>query len=324
MQASIRFTRRAAVVAAGVALLIPLAACSAPAEEDGPTTLRVGIVPVTPWLPVMVAEAEGIFDAHGLNVEITKVQQSPSAAIGQQFEIGQATGSDFVQAVNGGLDQVLISNIAYEGDTTSALMVPADSDISSLEDFEGARVGVATRSSVMAQSLIYLLHEAGVDTSTVTLQEMPFPTMSDQLAAGQVDAIAPVEPFASQAEAAGAVRLLNPTKEAGLDASGGGDVPVLFAASSREWAESHPEEVEAWRASLAEAIEFIEANEDEARAILQEFTGLPAEVAQNVELFRQNSSAVEPGQIGLWIDVLEISGTLPKDNDLDPANLVVD
>jgi NitT/TauT family transport system substrate-binding protein len=329
-----RAARSGAALTVGAVMLSTLAACGS--DDDGGSSdassgsdgelasIRLGVTPTTAWLPAMVADAEGFFDENGLDVEITKVQQSPSAAIGQQFDIGQATGTDFVQAINGGLDQVLISSVAQEVEETTGLMVPAGSDIKSVEDLAGTRVAIATRSSVIAESLVFLLNEAGVNESEVTMQEAPFPTHSDQLAGGQVDASAAPAPFTGQMAAAGATSVLNPIIEAGSAVSDGTDLITVFGATTREWAESHPKEIEAWRAALTQAVEFIENNEDEARTILQEFTGLPAPVVAATPLYTFQGDATTPEEIGVWIDVLKGSGTLPKDADLKPEDLVVE
>jgi len=304
-----------------------LAACGGPAtrqagsESEALSTVRFVYVPSTAWLPFIVAQAQGFFEDNGLDVQTTVVQQSAMAAIGQQFDIGQATGSDFVQAVNGGLDQVVVSTVAQETEETAALMVPQGSDIDSVEDLAGKRVGIPSRTSGMAQSLLFLLAEADVDADVVTLQEMPFPTMTDQLTAGRVDAIAAVEPFASQAEAAGATRLFNPLLRAG-EAIGAGTPITMFAAATRQWSKSHPEQVEAWRRSLQQAVEFIATDEQGARDDLQAVTGLPAEIANNAPLYDYLPDAATADQVGLWVDVLKRSGTLKADSSLDAAELV--
>lgn len=321
-----RLWRRWVTLATGVLMAGTVAACGTPAEDESassedPSAVRFVYVPSTAWLPAIVASAQGFFEDNGLDVKPTVVQQSAMAAIGQQFDIGQATGSDFVQAVNGGLDQVVLSTVAQETEETAALMVQEGSDIKSVEDLAGKRVGIPSRTSGLAQSLLFLLAEAGVDASDVTLQEVPFPTMTDQLTAGRVDAIAAVEPFASQAEAAGATRLFNPLMRAGK-AIGAGTPITMFAASSREWSESHPEQVEAWRRSLEQAVKFIETNEQAARDDLQAATGLPAEIADKAPLYDYPAKAASSEQVSLWVKVLERSGTLKKDSGLDATKMV--
>ncbi len=319
-----RRTRRFLAVSAAAVLAMTVSACggSSDAAGDKTDTIRLGIVPVATWVPVMVAQEKGYFKDHGLTVKITNITQSPSAAIGRQFDLAQATGTDFLQAVNGGLDQVLVSNVAQETDTTK-IIVPPNSDIKDLADLKGKRIGVATRASVIAQSLLAELKKDGVKESDVTLQEMPFPTMLDQLKAGKVDAIAPTEPFVGQAVAAGNRPLSNPLLTATHDFTGGKPPMLMFVAASRKWAETHTKDIKAWRDSLDQANKFIADNEDEARAIFQRYTKLPKQVAQNMPLYNYEATPTTAAQLDVWLDVLKGSGTIAQDNKIDTTKLVI-
>lgn len=294
------------------------------AAQSGPTKVNVGFVPVTPSLPITIAIEEGIFEKNGLDVTFTKTLSATNQAIGRQFDIGQSTAPDFLTSVEGGLDHVLISNMITEGETTTALMASKKSGITKIEDLEGKTFGVPSRASGIAQSVLYLLREAGVDTDTVKIQEMPFPTMPDQLKAGRVDAVAPVEPFASQIRAAGgATEIVNPLvaafQKAGETEDRGG---VLFATASREWAEQNPEAVEAWRKSIEEAGEFMKTNEEQSRKYLAQHADIPPEAAAHAPFYETNSSPVTPEEIGAWIEVMRGSGMIKNPDDLKPEDLV--
>lgn len=308
---------------AGLVLAL-VASCGSSGEESGGLTkVRVGIVSATTWLPIIVASERGIFQDHGLDVELTKVTSIPDPGLGRQFDIVHNVGPNIALAVRGGIDEVVISNVAQEGEDTTAVMVGKDSGINSVAELDGKRIGVSSPTSAMAQSLLVLLDQAELSADDVTFQEMPFPTMPDQLGGGRVDAITPVEPFASQSEAAGGVRLVNPILKGGREFSDGEPVIVGFMTALRSWAEEHPEEIKAWRESLAEAIDFISSDETAARKILQDFTGLPEPVAKATPLYQYDASPTTPDQLKVWIDMLTQTGALPTDNGLDPKTLVI-
>lgn len=288
------------------------------------TKVRAGFVGVTPSLPISVAIEKGIFEKNGLDVEFTKTLSATNAAIGRQFEIGQSTATDFLASVEGGLDHVLVSNMITEGDETTLLLASKKSGIKSYKDMEGKSFGIPSRSSGIAQSTMYLLREAGVDVSKVKIQEMPFPTMADQLKAGRVDAVGPVSPFSGQIAASGtATSLGNPLADAYKKASGGTDNGgVLFATSTREYAEKNPEVITAWRKSIAEAGEFMKANKEEASQILAKHAEVPPEIAAKIPFYETNSTPVTPEQIGAWIEVLRGGDMLKNPDALKPEELV--
>lgn len=320
--------RMAASVALVAVVTSLLAACTtgtatpSASGSAGITKLNVALVPATTWLPMIVAKEQGIFEKHGLDVNLTIVTLIPDAGLGKQFDIVHNVGPNIALAARGGIDEVAINNVAIEGDNTTAVMVGKDSGIKTVADLKGKRIGVSAPTSAMAQGLLVLLAEAGLSANDVTFQEMPFPTMSDQLASGQVDAITPVEPFASQAQAAGAVRIVNPIQKGGQVISGGKPVLVGFNTALRSWAEANPQVIAEWRASLAEAIEFIASNEAEARADLQTFSGLPAAITQSTPLYPYDAGPTQPAQVKVWIDMLVRNGTIPAENGLDPSKLV--
>jgi NitT/TauT family transport system substrate-binding protein len=68
-------------------------------------------------------------------------------------------------------------------------------------------------------------------------------------------------------------------------AAGGGEISASsFFISTREYAEANPEVVEGFREGIRCGIAWIEENEDDARAELQEYLQLPPEVAEAAPL----------------------------------------
>ena len=67
-----------------------------PAEEadhaedmDEPVTLKIAVLPIMDALPMFVAEADGLFESHGVNVEFIPVASAPERV--QIMQAGQAT-----------------------------------------------------------------------------------------------------------------------------------------------------------------------------------------------------------------------------------------
>ncbi|MDB5965254.1 MAG: hypothetical protein JWQ72_1754, partial [Polaromonas sp.] len=112
------------------------------------------------------------------------------------------------------------------------------------------------------------LLDKGVQVSKVSIVEASFPLMKDLLRGGTLDAVAVLEPFRAGIVADNiGYRLADYVAEVNPDLLAG----VWIA--QKTWADANPKAVPAFRESLLEAIEFIKANNEEARAIETKYLG---------------------------------------------------
>lgn len=183
---------RALPALAGVALLaLGLAACSGTAEATGTpgsdeasassgfavdeNTLVFGVVPdsvdtETNYQPLM----DYIADLTGKTVEYhesTDYAALIEAAVAGKVDVASFSGFTYVTATNNGAKLTPISSIVtdegQEPGYYSQAIVPADSDISSLEDFKGKKVCFVDPSSTSGYLFpSYNLLEAGIDPKT--------------------------------------------------------------------------------------------------------------------------------------------------------------
>jgi NitT/TauT family transport system substrate-binding protein len=124
-----------------------------------------------------------------------------------------------------------------------------------------------------------------------------------------------IDPFSGQMIAAGGRSLGDPVL------SVGDDVLFPFWISERSWAEKNPTILKAWITSLEEAKAFIEANPDEARAILADYTKLPSAVVKEIP-FPSYRFRITAKDLAVWVDVLKNLGQLST--DLSNRKLVVE
>jgi hypothetical protein len=80
--------------------------------------------------------------------------------------------------------------------------------------------------------------------------------------------------------------------------------------------------IEAWVASLKQANELMDANPQEARAILGEHTGLPAAVVQTIP-FVTDRFQLKPKDFEVWINVLEDLGQITRSVDEDRLAITI-
>ena len=183
---------RALPVLAGAAILaLGLAACSGSAEATGASgadassaaggfavdenTLDFGVVPdsvdtETNYQPLMdyIAEITGkTVEYH----ESTDYAALIEAAVAGKVDVASFSGFTYVTATNNGAKLTPISSIVTEEGQEpgyySQAIVPADSDISSIEDFAGKKVCFVDPSSTSGYLFpSYNLLEAGIDPKT--------------------------------------------------------------------------------------------------------------------------------------------------------------
>lgn len=270
------------LLACGLILAATAAPHMARAEQVPQTRVRVASVVSAAWLPLWIAKDTGLFEAHGLDVEITTVQNVSTVlgALGRQFDVSGCTPIDIIKARLRKLDVVGIAGNTQElsQNPQMRLVANANGPVRSIADLKGQVVATPSLNGVIHVATLNALRQHGVDPRDVAFQEMAFANMGDQLAAGHVAAAEIVEPFASAPMKAPVKSLGNPMLSVGD--------PVILTCwmADGRWARSHRDAVSAWRAALDDAIAYIGKEDKAARAVLMKWTRLPEAVAGKVRL----------------------------------------
>lgn len=256
-------------------LSVALSAASVSAQA---TKINVGYVPAGDWLPALVAKDKGFFDKRNLDVTLTKVaiiSNVPSAILSGSLTVGVSTPTVLIDAADAGLPLVGVAGGTrfVKNPAIFSVVVRQGVTATSAKDLEGKRVGVPGLRSIADVLFRKWLLDKGVNAARVTIVEAPFPQMRDLLKGGTLDAVAVLEPFRSRmvTDSTG-FRLADYVAEVNPDVLGG----VWVA--QREWAAANPRAVTAFRESLAEAIEFIKTNNEEARGIEMKYLGFSTPV----------------------------------------------
>jgi NitT/TauT family transport system substrate-binding protein len=235
-------------------------------------------VPVTDYLPAYVAKEKGFFDKHKVAVELQRIPliaNIPPALLSGSVQIGISTGPGFLQATEGGLDFVVVAAGARQGPVaTVSLVARPDVGITKAADLKGKKVAMPGINSLFDVMFRKWLLMNNMRPSDVQIVEAAMPALGDLLRGKQVDAVCVLEPFRSRIIDAGVgVNVADFFNEV---AKG----PIMsFYMAERKWAVQNVEAVHAFRAALQDGIEFIRANEAEAREIEAKYLGLNAKVA---------------------------------------------
>ena len=110
--------------------------------------IQVGYTASADFFPLFIAREEGFFAKRGLDVEpvlLTLNSVIPQALMANSLQIGGATPSVFLQAVDGGIDLVAIAGDTVTGPTVkknTGVLARPEVAIRRPQDFIGRTVGV--------------------------------------------------------------------------------------------------------------------------------------------------------------------------------------
>lgn len=250
------------VVLAGAVLAALMHAVSAE-----PAKLSIGQGVNGDFLTTYIAKDKGIFDKHNLDVTLVSVPVpsniGPSLVSGS-IQIGAGTPVATLQAREAGADMVVIagnSRITKDNITTS-IVTRKGVIVRTAEDLKGRKVGVPGLNSGNYMLLAKWVLNANVALKDVAFVEVGTPQMADLLRNGTVDAVVANEPSRTLMVNAGAGDLSVP-----YAAQVNPNVVNIFWTAMNDWTTSHRDVVEAFRASLLEAMAFIKSNPDETREV---------------------------------------------------------
>lgn len=244
-------------------------------SDGGPTTIRVANLPVAATMVLTVAAEQGFLEDHGIDAEITESSELATfiPALGNQYDIVMTTPTDFLSAATRGFDIVSTGNGWADG----AGLISADAK--TIEDLAGKKIATNSLTGLQYAMLEDTLEQHGVEG--FELIPVPFAAQPDQLIAGQVDAAVVPEPWVSQLlQDPAYTRVFTPIEEA----TGQQGTLTGWFSTTREFADDNPEAIEGWQAALTEAIEWIQANEADFRALLERELDLQPDIAAIVTL----------------------------------------
>jgi NitT/TauT family transport system substrate-binding protein len=246
-------------------LLAPLTISVAAA--DPPATVPVAIVNglAGEAIEVYVAKNEGFFAKHHIDATLTSIGSPQIVMTGLfsgQSQIAMSNPVQLLTAVNGGLDFVVIAG----GTRVTAAKDPVGLDLrpdvpySSAADLKGLSIGVPGFNSAAFMAFKGWLQQRHVDPSTLHFVEVQMSAENDLLQGRKLDGVLAIEPYTTEIVKNGAGKLVSHFMH---DLAP--DRPSLFWVSTRAWAQANPEVVAAFRESMADAIKFINANQDKTR-----------------------------------------------------------
>jgi len=316
-----RLGGRLPVLALALGLLLPtLSACGSEegsAGSDGLTKITVALQPVTPFAQVPLGVEKGIFEKHGLDVDIEIISEAttiPPALLSDQFQFSAWSYASFATLVDKNLPLVTVG----PGDTAGTdlktdytqLVALRSSGITETADLDGKKVATNSLASLSQVQTMVALDNAGVDSESVEYVPIPYPDMEAALTAGNVDAAQVGEPFLSK-------MLENPDAVAldALDVAIMPNLPVSTWMTAKKFAESNPEVVEAFQLALRESSQYAQAHSDEVRSFLPDLTGIEESVAETM-ILPTWVTEVDPAAVQSVVDTMAEYGAIESSVDM--------
>jgi NitT/TauT family transport system substrate-binding protein len=175
---------------AGLAILAAVTLAAMPAKAE-PFRLIVTDLetPLVPNSVMDLAEQLGYFDKEGVDVELVRVQQTPSAVAALQAGEGEMANI----AVDAALQLVARDQLALKAvaspNKSLPFLIAAKREISAVTDLSGRSFGVGRVGSLDHSLSSMVLKKLGVDPASLDFVAIGQPNVRGQaLAAGQIDA----------------------------------------------------------------------------------------------------------------------------------------
>ncbi|MCW4386072.1 ABC transporter substrate-binding protein [Salinibacterium sp. SYSU T00001] len=273
--------RRTRTVAAAAAVLtVLLTGCSAAASAEGQTaSVTVGVMPGADLAPLYVGIKDGIFAEHGIDVTVHSLAATTADIVRAvdegRYDIGYADIISILAAQENGSELQIVSGAAdTSGDARAdyAGIVTAASDIDDVSDLTGRKVAVDTLGTTNEVVVRAAVDAAGGNSSTMTLEAIPFINARKAIEGGMVTAALMVEPYLTAARLDGLRIISHPYAEFDEKLTVSGYFTSTATASERS------DVVESFVAALAESFEAAESNDNAVRTNISTFLSSDARV----------------------------------------------
>ncbi|MGE5376946.1 MAG: ABC transporter substrate-binding protein [Bacteroidota bacterium] len=262
--------------------LLVLSACAPKAGTAGPTqaaanhsskALKIAVLPIIDTLPMYVAQQEGLFAKHGVNVEFVPVSSAPErdqllAAGGADGTINETLA---VMLFNKEKPQMQVVRYALRPTESNGhffIIASPKSDISSIDGLKGVEIGVS-QGTVIEYVTDRLLQAAGFTADEI--KTVAVPKISDRmalLASGQLKAGVMPDPLAALVVGQGGRIVADDSKHP--------EYGFSVISFRRDVIDRDPGAVKGFLAAIEEATTLLNADPAKYKSVLSEQKIVPA------------------------------------------------
>lgn len=251
-----------------------MAACGPAATPTMETvTLKIAVLPIIDTLPLYVAQGQGMFVAHGVNVELVPVASAPERV--QLEASGQVDGSinEILSVMQFNKDSVQMQAVRYalrpaEGYGHFFILASAQSGITTPDGLKNVEIGVSQGTVIEYVTERLLQSESLSADEIVTIPVPKIPDRMALLASGELAAGTLPDPLGALAVQSGAVIV--------MDDSAHPEYGFSVYSFRKAVIDAHPEAIQGFLAAIDEAIALINADPTKYTDILSEAKIVPA------------------------------------------------
>jgi ABC-type nitrate/sulfonate/bicarbonate transport system substrate-binding protein len=279
-------------------------------ESDGDGLFTLRAVTQTTFSETIIADRLGFFEDEGIQIEYIGtlgqgISQYQALEQGDIDVFTQGHLADTAQARLAGLTPVAVApGFVDDPDNPHVTyLVREDSDIRSIEDFAGKKVGIGILGVCTDGFITKYFTDKGLDPESVEYVVLPQAGQIEQaLVNGQIDVTTSHTPFAGVALAAGGVRVAGKSYDIVGTPAGG----LAVRGFKESFIEEHPDIVQGFVNATYRARLFMEANPEHSRIVGAEYLELePEDVSSNSYCQEKN---ILPEWARLWFDLSEELG----------------
>ena len=276
-----KWTRRLGPMGAMGALAATVAMLGMGAAH-GAEPVRIGWVYAMANAPILIAQADGHFEAQGLDVTLESFTSGPlirKGLNGGTLDMAYIGVPPIVHWVAKGAKLVIVAKVNYG---QASLLARRDAGISRVEHLAGRRLaGVREKSGMDVLLRGYVLGEVGglAPSDLAAIETMPVGEMGAALEAGRFDAAFMWEPFVAQTLARRTARVVLNVNRAEPH------YPWYVIAARREFVDAHPERIKSVLRAHRLAIKHLRSSPNAGNYVIAEAFKLTEEIGPDGKVY---------------------------------------
>ncbi len=309
------------VISLFATMALALAACSkTETPSETPITVKIGYLNISASLPLFIAEDMGFLTQDGVKFESIPFQTSNQLVDGiaagnlDAFIESSAVPVLALELQSPGRLKIFATSSITKDEPFDAILVKADSSLTSLSDLARKKIGVFPGSTATTLLKKYL-SDNGIDVSGITFIPVPPQNQLTALIEGSIDALHCYEPTIAIGLTKGNAKKLYGSVYADmLDRN-----PQGVAAVSTKFTQEHPQTAQRVVHALEQGMIFMRDNELEARQIAGKRLGLDEAITKTtVFLYMHPHTQLDGNILQQYADMLsdlqELKGRVRVDS----------
>ena len=264
------------IILALFSLLLVLSACA----PQSAGTLKIAVLPIIDTLPMYVAQQEGLFARHGVDVEFIPVASAPERD--QLLAAGSADGTinETLAVMLFNKESIQMQVVRYalrptEGNGHFFILASAQSGISSVDGLKGVEIGVS-QGTVIEYVTERLLQADGFSSDEIKTVAVPkIPDRMALLASGELQAGVMPDPLAALVVSQGGVVV--------TDDSSHPEYGFSVISFRKDLIDSNPTAIKGFLAAIEEATTLLNAEPAKYKNLLSEQKLVPPPLMESYQ-----------------------------------------